>query len=280
MTSESMTSDPGAWAGSLLKAADLLDADGVVVGFDWSLLAEGCGGRVRWEEDRPSLEGLAQTLSETPESTGRMAVALEASRRTFAVCRPRRGCITAFTGPVTLAHQLFGPDEASGRFADVKLLSVRVAEAVCRERPDMLCLLEGTDLGQAGPTPAHRRVYNTLKNVASYYNIPLALYLKDYDPGALASLAELRADVYLLGPALGERDPAPGDLLHLTAEAQGLGPCLPLDDAAAADEWARLGQNIGSRLRGWFATGFDPPGREVDLETAHEVARRIRALRR
>ncbi|MBI5014805.1 MAG: hypothetical protein HZB55_04860 [Deltaproteobacteria bacterium] len=279
-TLERMTSDPGAWAASLLKAADLLDADGVVVGFDWTLLAEGCGARIGWDGDRPRVEGPTRSLSDAPESVGRLATALEAARRVFAVCRPRRGCVAALTGPVTLAHQLFGPEEASGRLADAKLLTVRVAEAICRERPDMLCLLERGEWGPEGPTPAHRRVYSTLKNVASYYNIPLVLYLEDYDPPTLASLAALRADVYLLGPAPGNRDPAPGDLLHLTAEAQGLGPCLALDDVTAVDEWARLGQEIGSQLRGWFAAGFDPPGREVDLETAHVVVRRIRELRR
>ncbi len=52
---ETLNSDPTLWANHLVNTANLLDLDGVVVGFDFTLMAEGSGCKIQWEKDRPEI---------------------------------------------------------------------------------------------------------------------------------------------------------------------------------------------------------------------------------
>ena len=276
---EAMNQDPALWTNALARTADLFDLDGLVIGADPTLLAEACGCPVGWEGGRPVVTGPAAVLSEAPEKSGRMSACLETARRAFQVGRARRGCVAAVTGPVTLASQLFGLEEGPGRLADAKQRVTAVVESYCAQRPDLLVFVEGDALG-GEVTAQQRRAYNTLKNVASYYNIPTALFVQDYDPSETAQLAALKMDLYLLGPGKGGGFPSPCELPGLGEGTLAAGVCLPLDDASSArefiQEWKALSRS--GKARGLFFTSFEPATGEIDLDVVHGIVREIRAV--
>ena len=107
-----------------------------------------------------------------------MKHALEVAKRVFQVGGHDCACVASLTGPATLANQVFGRDEGAKHMRDVKELLVRMTEAFCQTRPDMLIFMEGRPLALAELDLTHRRIYNTLKNISAYYDIPVGLYLQ------------------------------------------------------------------------------------------------------
>ena len=281
LAQEAIHSDPSLWANCLAKTTELFDFDGIVAGFDFSLMAEACGCRIKWENDRPRIAALPEALCQTPEESGRMKNALEAAGRVFQVCRARRACVAALTGPVTLAHQLFGREEGEKRLSEVKQLMVRVTEAFCRIRPDVLVFMEGRPLALAEPTAAHRRLYQTLKNITSYYNLSDALYLQGYCPEDVGSFASLKMDIYILGPSQNQGLPPLSALWDLGAEARGIGIGLPMSDIPRAREVIQQGVDwYGAKGRkSFFFTSFGPVTRDVHLETLQQLIREIELVR-
>ena len=157
---------------------------------------------------------------------------------------------------------------------------VRVAEAFCTTRPDVLIFLEDTPLALAGPTAAHRRIYNTLKNIASHYDVSSALYLQGYRTDGLDGFAALNMDIYMLGPAENERFPPLNALRDLGKGAVGVGIGLPVNDVGKAmevlDEGLRLWrQGTG---QGFFLTSAGPLTRDVDLGTLRALTDEILRL--
>jgi hypothetical protein len=279
MSMEALTSDATLWANGLMKTTQLFALDGVVVGLDLTLMAEACGCPVTWEEDRPTLMSLRGDLSEAPEQSGRMRHALEAARRLFETCRSEVACVAALTGPVTLASQLFGPEEGPERTREVKSLLLRVAEGFCTTRPDVLLFLEDAP-AWTGPTPAHRRIYNTLKNVASHYDVYTGLYLQGVDPKNLSDFSGLNTDVYVVGPAENDPLPSPSALWGLGEAALGVGLGVPLDDVGKAREVIGDGQRLYRERAGpgFFLTSIGPVCRDVDLEAFRALAEEITRL--
>ncbi len=281
LTREAINSDPTLWANCLAKTTELFNFDGIVAGFDFSLMAEACGCQIKWENDRPRIDALPSQLCQTPEESGRMKNALEASGRVFQVCRARRACVLALTGPVTLAHQLFGREEGKDHLSEVKQLMVRITEAFCRIRPDVLVFMEGRPLALAQLNAAHRRLYQTLKNITAYYNISDALYLQGYRPEDLGAFASLKMDIYNLGPSQDQDLPPLSALWDLGAEARGIGIGLPMSDILKAREIIQQGLDW-YRARGqrrFFFTSFGPVTRDVHLETLQQLIQEIGQLR-
>ncbi|MBW1700729.1 MAG: hypothetical protein JRJ50_01175 [Deltaproteobacteria bacterium] len=280
MPMETLTSDPTLWANSLMKTAKLFGFDGVVAGLDFSLMAEACGCGIIWKNDRPTVMPPKSGLSEAPEQSERMKHALEATRRLFEVCRPNLACVSALTGPVTLASQLFGREEGPNHIGEVKQLVVQVAEAFCKTGPDILLFLEGRPLALAEPSATHRRIYNTLKNIASYYNISVGLYLQGYRSQSISDFTKLKMDIYIMGPSLNKNLPSLSEMWNLGEETLGVGIGLPLDDLEKAKEIIHDGLRLyrDKAERGFFFTSFGPATREVNLETLHELVNQISNL--
>lgn len=262
---ERLTSDPTLWANSLIKATRLFGFDGVVVGLDSTLLAEASGCHVAWERDRPVVLPLQGPLNETPEQSGRMRHALEAARRLFESHRSEMACMAALTGPYTLARQLFGPDQAPERAKEAKPLLVRAVEAFCATRPDVLLFLEDGP-GWAGPAPEHRRMYNTLNNIASHYGVRTGLYLQGVASEGVTAFAQLKTDIYLLGKRPQDPLPSPHALWELGRESLGVGLGIPLDDLHKAGEVIGEGRRLFRERAGpgFFLTSVGPVTREVD----------------
>lgn len=277
---ETLTNDPTLWANSLVKTYKLFRFDGVVVKLDFSLMAEACGCAISWEEDRPLVSSPPDSVCEEPEGTGRMKFALETARRVFEVSRQNLACIGAMTGPFTLANIIFGPEEGPAHVDEVKQRVVQVVEAFCKTGPDVLMFLEGTALTSAEPAFRHRKVYNTIKNVAGYYNIHAGLYLQGYDPPTVKNFASLKMDMYVLGPSRENTLPPVSDLWDLGEEALGLGLGLPLDDLDRAREIIREGIELYRTKggRGFFFTSQGPVTRDASLENIHELVKEINRL--
>ncbi|MEW6261664.1 MAG: uroporphyrinogen decarboxylase family protein [Thermodesulfobacteriota bacterium] len=278
---QALTSDPTAWAGILLKTADLFDLDGVVAGFHFSLMAEACGCRIEWENDRPVILPPAGGLRDRPEEAGRMKIALETASRVFQVCRSRRACVAALTGPLTLAHHLFG-GEGPERLSEVKEHLTRATEAFCRVRPDVIIFLEGRSLTAGGQMPGQRRLYGTLRKIAGHYGITTGLYLQGYEPEDLDRLTDLDLDVYILGPSSRHEPPPPAALEAIAGRALGVGLGLPWQDIEASRRAVDEGEALYRARdgRGFFFTSFGPLTRQVNLEALHELTRLIRRVRR
>ena len=273
---QALETDPTLWANALMKTAELLEVDGIVAGFDFTLLAEACGAEIRWKDDRPQIVGPAKVWGAASQETGRLSNAREAAARVFQVCRTERACLVALTGPVTLATQVFGPEEGSQRLGELKPVVVKVVESFCQSRPDVMVFTEGEALTRAEVSPAYRRIYTTIKNVAAYYNIPVALYLEGYDPDQLQRFSSLNADIFIVGPSIEKSSPPLSALWALGEEALGLGLGLGGDDFEQA--LGTVHEAVQCRRQGkhnFFFTSLGPVTREVDLESLRQLIKAI-----
>jgi len=278
---EHLTTDASLWAGSLQKTTELFDCDAVVAGFDDTLLAEGCGCSVAWEHDRPEMREPPSELCAAPETQGRLSCALEAARRVFQVCRNERACVAAMAGPVKLAGQLFGPERGVERIKEIKQHLVTITEAFCRLRPDMLILIEDDPLGEAGITLGHRRIYNTLRNIADYYAIPVAVYVQGYSAGDYERFLKLGVDIYIFGPGSNNTLPDLEELFDVAKKAHGVGIGLPLDDIDRARAIISRGCELFRSHGGcrFFLTSHGPVTRDIEMEALHRIVRDIQEVR-
>jgi hypothetical protein len=275
---EKLMSDPTLWANSLVKAHRLFRFDGVVVGLDFTLMAEACGCGIVWEDDRPRALPPQNGVCGNPQETGRMRHALETARRVFDVSRQEQACIAAMTGPVTLAHYLFAEKEGPDHIGEVKQMVVQVAEAFCKSGPDVLIFLEREPLASVQKvTMAHRKIYNTLKNIADYYNVRTGLYMQGYCQENVDAFRALRMDLYVLGPSLDRTMPPVSRVWDLGVGALGVGLGLPVEDIQGAREIIREGRKLYQTTggRGIFFTSFGPVTRNVDLESLHQLVNDI-----
>ncbi len=278
---EKMNADPTLWANSLKKTVELFGLDGVVAGLDFTLMAEACGCKVIWANDRPEVLPAPGGICEKPEETTRMKNALEAARRVFQVCRSERACVAAITGPVTLASQLFGREEGADRIGEVKTLVVRITEAFCQIRPDVIIFMEGRPLALNEVGLPHRRIYNTLKNIVSHYDVCAGLYLQGYTTQSLGGFSQLKMDIYVLGPSLDNNLPPTSEVWALSADALGVGLSLPVDDIHKARQIIHEAEELCSSKggRGFFLTSFGPLTRDIDLDALHQLVSEIRQVR-
>lgn len=274
MSYQSMSSDPAQWSGNLIKAGRLLRVDALVLGFDGTLLAEACGANVQWQEDRPVITGVG-VLPPVPEAiSGRLETAVEALGRLIQTSRNDFCCIAAMTGPVTLATLLEITDD---RAADLKQITVEIAQALCHQRPDLLLFREGPAICENDIGMPQRKVFNTLCNVAKYFNIPTAIYIEGYTQKTLTSIDKLKMDFYFFGATADGTIPDPGLFLELAQRVRGIGVALPFNDVTAALGHAELcrktlaGKNILYTSPGDLA-------RDTDLDTARAITSGLKSL--
>ena len=277
---QELNSDPTLWTNALQKTTDLFDLDGVVVGFDFSLMAEACGCGLAWQDDRPGSLRPALEVCQTPVEHGRIKHSLEAAKRLFKVCQNKRACLIALTGPVTLAAQVYGQEQGAEPVPDLKQLVVQVTEILCQIRPDAVLFMEKDPLALTEVNLSHRRIYNTLKNIAAHYTSPGGLYLEGYQHRTVNQFAKLKMDYYVLGPAADSGMPVFSELLSLAEGSLGVGIGLPLDDLEKTGEIIKQGTEhyrTGGGP-GFFFTSHGPVTRDVDLDLLHQVTTEIRQI--
>ena len=277
---QQLTSDPTLLTSALQKTTDLFDLDGVIVGFDFSLMAEASGCELTWEGDRPEGINPAVEVCQTPHEHGRVKHSLEAANRLFKVCQNNRACLIALTGPVTLATQVYGQEQGPDRMSDLKQLIVQVTEILCQVRPDAVLFMEEAPLALAEVNLSHRRIYNTLKNITAHYAIPAGLYLEGYQHQKLNQFAKLKMDYYVLGPAADSGMPVLSELFNLGEGSLGVGIGLPLNDLEKTRETIKQGIDLyrAGGGPGFFFTGHGPVTRDVELDLLHQITKEIRQI--
>lgn len=278
---DELTADPTLWANAFQKTVDLFGVEGMVVGFNFHLMAEACGCGIAQENGRPLELIPPADLCQTPEESRCMKHTLETAKRVFQVCRNERACVAALTGPVTLAGQLFGQEQGAKRIGEIKPLLVRVTEAFCQIQPDAVMFMEDRPLALSDITLEHRRIYNTLKNITHYYNTTIGLYLQGYQLKDLDRFSKLNMDFYIPGPSQDNRMPDLSHVWELGHEAIAVGVGLPLDDLEKAKSIIREGvDHYQTKGRpGVFFTSHGPVSRDVDLNMFRQIIQEIQQVR-
>lgn len=233
---EAMLSDPANWSSCIAKAGRLLSLDALMLGFN-------------------------------AEAQDQTEIGLEALNRLTQTERAQYACVACLPGPSAVAQS--GQDEAG-----VKEQMVARAEAICKVRPDLLLFREAGALGKEPISMGQRKLFNTLKNMASYYNVPVGLYLEDYDSARLPDLGLLKLNFVLLGADQNGQVPDLDALAALADAVQGIGVPLPFDDEANA---LALASRYQEKLAGrnTLYTALNEFERDADLEGLRNLINRI-----
>jgi hypothetical protein len=225
---EEMTTNPSLWANALQKVQDLFKCDGVLISFDFTLLAEGCGCQVRWINQRPVVEGGVLRTNELPYQVGRMSIALETAKRLFKVLGMETASVAALTGPFTLAYQLAGGGNGLERIDEAKRAVIETLKGFCSLKPDLFLFMERENSEPGQSLSERRRTYATLWNIANYYQVSTALYVEGYLGEDFGRYAHLGAQGLIFGPSASGCTPNTERLLNLLLDSNViLGIALP-----------------------------------------------------
>jgi len=274
-----MCADPTLWTNSIQKTVDLFDLDGVVGGLDFSLVAEACGAEITWDDEQPTISARPGVLNAAPENNGRLKNSLEAMKRLFHICHNQRVCIAATTGPITLAHQLFGVTDDVEYINAAKQIVTRLTEIYCQCKPNIVLYMEGKPFGETEVTPVSRRAYNTLKNVASYYRVVPALYVEGYIPHLLPSFSVLNMILNIAGPSREGSLPSSSTLWDLNVNTSGIVLSVPVDDIDSAKAMIQQGIEFNRKGKPCLHTSHGPVAANTPLEAMHLVVREIKNIR-
>jgi len=270
----SMTGNATHWSSSLTKTGQLLQADALILGFDDTLLAEACGASVQWRDDQPVVAASGDLPPVTQAINGRLETAIETLGRLIQTAHREFGYIAAMTGPVSLAAQLDIPEDQG---SDLKPITVEIARALCNQRPDLLLFREGPAICEKDIGMPQRKAFNTLRNVAKYFNIPTAIYVDGYTPETLTTIDKLKMDFYFFGEAADGAIPDPGLFLDLAQRVGGVGIALPFHDLTATLRYAGLcrktlaGKNI-------LFTSLGELAWDTDLDAARAITSGLKSL--
>lgn len=274
MSYPSMTNDPAHWSSALTRAGHLLDADALVLGFDDTLLAEACGASLEWCENRPLIATVKELPPVDESISGRLEVAIESLGRLCQSAQADFCCIAAMTGPVTLAKQL---DISDDQTVDLKQITVKITQALCDKRPDLLLFREGPAICAQAIGIPQRKIFNTLCNVAKYFNIPTAIYLEGYTQDILASIDKLKMDFYIFAETADGSIPDPGCFVELAQRVNGIGLALPFDDASEALRHAKLCRKTLAGANMLFTSPGDL-SYDTDLDMTRLITTGLRSL--
>jgi len=241
-----MQSEPAIWAANLAKTGRLLELDALVLGFT------------------PAID-----LDEK-----HVAIAVDTFDRLVQIERGYFGCIANMTGPLTLAEKTFGD---SSRVNEIKQDIIEKAEAFCKKRPDILMLREGAALGQQKIGMPQRKAYNTLKNLANYYNVPLGIYLEDYDLAYIPDLAKLKVPFIFFGADQQGEIPSVNLIKELAQQVDGIGLPLDFDNPQTARSQAENYHSALSDMNILF-TNLNELNQDTDLEATLALISDLRSI--
>ncbi len=240
-----LTLDPGLWAAGLVGAAELLEADALVVGFDLTLTAEACGAELSWSGSAPVIVRPPPDVGPQPLAAPRQAAMLETVRRLSATASARFGLVAAVIGPATLALQLCPDVPLDEGMKRVKSAHMAVTEAVLKARPDVVMFVEHLRGSGTEPLRAWQRAFGTLRNLAAHYDVPTAVYVDGWAAHQVAALATLKVSAYLLGTGAGD---ALASARILAAGPAAVG--VPLAGVAGVDARAMVAAVCAARDEG------------------------------
>jgi hypothetical protein len=218
---EALAEDATRWANAAPRAARLVSADAVAVGF---LLPAWCAPAFSAQHEEPA-------------NHPRVAALIETAHRLVETVHPERDVVVALTGPATLARHALGAAPDRVALDALKPGLVKTLEKLCACRPDMIVLDEDLAQSPFGATPDVRRFCNTLKNVTEYFGVALGLRVGGYDSATavVEELGALKIEHLLLGtPAAGAPPCLTPDLARAAQDAGWRSLGVPVSDASAA----------------------------------------------
>lgn len=194
-----------------------------VCGQPWSTIAADVGQIVQAAKRIAALFGSDAIVIEIDTAASETTV--EAIRRLTA--EGGRPVVPVLPGPVTLA--------TASDTDTAKAVLTAIVEAIGEARPALLLFDESAapadDLSGMGA----RKLFNTLRNVASYFDVPLGIVMAVPDEDAADAAVRLKPDAVIAAGA------ADADLLdRIAAEGPVTGIAVAVDDAAAAANAAAL----------------------------------------
>ncbi len=255
-TAEALAADATLRGNASLRAARLLEAEAVLLGFDIGIAAAAC-------RESPA----------APAGTAGFAQLAAALDRLVQTERTHTGIVAALCGPATLAAALAGNPNPEA-LAAAKQYSTALAEALCRQRPDLLVLRENAALFAGGLGTAQRKAYGTLKNVVDYFDVPLALWIEGWEAATVADACRLKLPILLLGPDADGNAAAPELASRLAAELDGIGLALPFAELARACSLASAYRAALGERACLFTSLQDLPA-DSDLEALRALATRL-----
>jgi hypothetical protein len=252
-----MVADASQWTSCLTAVGRLFELDGVVAGYQPDLLSRS------WDDEHPSLSVGTQT-------------ALETLRRVRHACGQERMVAAALTGPLSLAAELETCAGIGVTSADLKGPLVRLAEAFCETRPDLLLLVEaGATPGTM--SPGYRRLYQTVRNIASHYDVPVGLYAEGYAADEIEGYLTLGCDLILLGPSAAGNHSGLELLAGLDRGTLAVGLGLPIADREASRALIEVGLRLWEAWggAGLFFTVHEPTTDAVGPDEMHALIAEI-----
>jgi uroporphyrinogen decarboxylase len=291
-----MVSDPTSYANVLEGSWKLLNQDAIVTNFDPSLEAEIFGCQADWQDDYelPAASGWTECDpgAASLESSGRLPVLLEATRRLIQTRGREVAIIGVMTGPCSLARNVEEHAVLDKEYPFEEIISLaggqltkytrnlgeaKVDAIIVRE--DLLAEKYYDEL--LAHEKAYTAVYATLFNLTRFYNVAGLLMVRGQPPENLAALSQKLgpAGLVLTGRKLGEADLT--ILKDLSASRNlAIGLPIPLTDRDEAGAQLQLYEDFISRFRpgGFFYTsdGEVPP--DISLEAVRDITRRIKGI--
>jgi len=269
MTYRRMCADPTTWSNALVRATSVVGLDAVTIGFDPTLAAETCGSVTEWQGDQPVASMATSLPAAVDWEKCRVGVLLESVRR---LCAVRSGgvVVVAMTGPATLARLVLGDAHATPEsLSQLKPTFVRLADALCKERPDVLVIMETGCSADQIASSVLRRAYSTLKNIAAYYKTLPALYLEGYDclEHSCGQWSQAGIDMLLVGKTATDFVPSPGAVLTAARAWRAVGVPAVASEAANVENlrlWREQVTNgAGDQLMFWTSPGLVSPDTDV-----------------
>ncbi|OGO32533.1 MAG: hypothetical protein A2Z29_07010 [Chloroflexi bacterium RBG_16_56_11] len=291
-----LVSDPTSYANAMEGAYKLLKQDAIVTSFDPSLEAEVFGGQVDWQEDYglPVVADWAtcDLATVNVDTSGRIKVMLEATKRLVQTRGKETAIIGAITGPCSLARSISEHAALDRDYPIEEIISltgnqlIRLTRSICEVKVDALIIREDILTERYYPEllaheNAYRAVYATLFNLVRFYNVAGLLMVRGQKPEDLAALSKkLRPNGFIIGGL--ELNEA--DLTYLrdlsAAQKLAIGLPLPLEDRDEAMSRLKTIEEFITRFKpgGFFYTsdGEVPP--EISLEAVREVSNRIKGV--
>jgi hypothetical protein len=215
-----------------------------VCGQPWSAFSADAGQIVQAAKRIAALFGTDAIVIEIDASDSARAV--EAIRRLAA--ENGRPVVPILPGPVTLA--------ATSDADAAKDILTGIVETIGEARPALLLFDESAVPASELAGMGARKLFNTLRNVTSYFDVPLGIIMAIPDEDAADAAVRLKPDAVIAAGTAG------ADLLdRIAAEGPAIGIALSVDDTAGAETLAATRPLIITTLGG----GPDP----LPVETMH-----------
>lgn len=227
---KALLADSAQWARTIMQTTDLVEGDAIAICVDPDMTLLGCGAELIWDADKKRCADKINLAGElnTAGLTNYLQM-LEAVVRSPLRNKP---CAVAMQGPATLAARIFQEVPSKAHFGEVKGTLTALAELICQLRPELILFIEDEATLNQTTIQDLRRIYNTLKNVADYYEVGTGLLVDSITPGQAQALSILRLDALLICEL--QADDVLSALLSATADWPLLGLSLPINDLGQA----------------------------------------------